>query len=570
MDTYDYNLILLGGTGARCGEIFVHMCANGYFAAKSITLLYIDSDMENGNAKDLQKAIKLYNSCRESYRIVQSPIPCFFRPKIEFMTANPVRGSILFSDIAQEGQKDAEELRAARALMHALYSEEECMTQISDGFFARPNVGAAVFSANMEQIMEQFVSHVLLSQQDMKKIKIFMLGSLFGGTGASSLPTISRYLKHRLFGQSTDKLIGDKLKIGACMALPYFSFSREKQVNQSKITGKDVKIEADKFSTKTRTALEYYKMVDSVPEHRVFDSLYFLGHDENDVRGIYDIAGTGQRNLPHIVEFYAASAAVAFFTGEGEGRFLAVVPDGKIQWGNLYNAKSCFFSFFVMMRFSIVMKSLILEELFDYKDANRLRKRAPDIPWFYDFINGKAKASDYDSDKLFDYFKSASDYCSAYIRWFSELMLRNIDKRHTPHMVMFDDGVVEDGTLGSDLVNYLDLFPPKLILKQHMNDLIADGQIVNYMENDTAYDEIYRANLADIRKSFTSLAEYDKFSGTKMKMTMNKIWERLTSFGYSTQVHAEGVFKSINLLENKTMAEGTRNLINAVFVACMI
>ena len=577
MDKYDYNLILLGGTGARCGEIFVHMCANGYFTADSITILYIDSDTENGNAKELHKAIKLYNRCRESYRIIQSPIPCFFRPRIDFMTADPVRGSIIFSDIAQQGQEDVEELRAAWAFMRALYSEEECATQILDGFFARPNVGAALFSANMEQIMEQFVDHVLISQQDLKKIKIFMLGSLFGGTGASSLPTISRYLKDRLFGQSTDKLIGDKLKIGACMAMPYFSFSREKQAEEARMTDRGIKIEADKFSTKTRSALEYYKMVDSVPDRRIFDSLYFLGHDGNDVRGQYDIAGTGQRNLPHIVEFYAASAAVAFFNGEGEGRFLAAVPDGKIQWSSLYNGKSCFFSFFIMMRFSIVLKSLILEELFDYKDANRLRKKVPDIPWFYDFIKGKKgeKANDYDADKLFDCFKPASDYCSTYIRWFSELILRNIDKRYTPHTVLFGkgakkDSAEEDGAMDSDLVDYLDLFPAKLILKQHMNDLIADGQIEDYAEKAAAYDKIYRANLADIRKTFTDLAEYDVFSGKKVKVTMNRIWERLTSFGYSSQVYSEDVFKNIAQLEDSTMTEGTRNLINAIFVACMI
>lgn len=54
-----------------------------------------------------------------------------------------------------------------------------------------------------------------------------MIGSIFGGTGASSFPTISKYLKKKLYGESTDKLIGDKLKIGDSMLLPYFTFSRE-------------------------------------------------------------------------------------------------------------------------------------------------------------------------------------------------------------------------------------------------------------------------------------------------------------------------------------------------------
>ena len=224
------------------------------------------------------------------------------------------------------------------------------------------------------------------------------------------------------------------------------------------------------------------------------------------------------------------------------------------------------------MRFSIVLKSLIMSELFDYKDANRLRKRAPDIPWFYDFIRGKGNVhvEDFDADKLYDCFKPASDYCRAYIRWFSELMLRNIDKRYTPHKVLYGDSEVEDGTLDNDLVDYLDLFPAKLILKQHMNNLITDGQIADYAEKAAAYDKIYQTNLADIRRRFNKLAEYDVFSGKKVKVTMNKVWERLTSFVYSSQVNLEDVFKNIAQLEDKTMAEGTKNLLNAVFVACMI
>lgn len=76
-DRFSYNLILLGGTGARCGEIFVHMCANGYLDVKNINILYIDSDTKNGNADYFKRVVKLYNECQKSYVIKESPIPCF-------------------------------------------------------------------------------------------------------------------------------------------------------------------------------------------------------------------------------------------------------------------------------------------------------------------------------------------------------------------------------------------------------------------------------------------------------------------------------------------------------------
>ena len=40
-EKYSYNIILLGGTGAKCGEIFVHMCANGYLNCEKVNILYI-------------------------------------------------------------------------------------------------------------------------------------------------------------------------------------------------------------------------------------------------------------------------------------------------------------------------------------------------------------------------------------------------------------------------------------------------------------------------------------------------------------------------------------------------
>ena len=61
-ETYSYNLILLGGTGAKCGEIFVHMCANGYFDRDVVNILYIDSDDENGNGKSFTQVLEHYTN----------------------------------------------------------------------------------------------------------------------------------------------------------------------------------------------------------------------------------------------------------------------------------------------------------------------------------------------------------------------------------------------------------------------------------------------------------------------------------------------------------------------------
>ena len=562
--TYSYYLILLGGTGARCGEIFVHMCANGYFAGNSIHMLYIDSDEDNGNARMFRQLVDLYQDCRLRYHNDVSPIPCFFQTEITLSIVNPVKEKMVFRDIASLGQTDVADIRAAKALMRALYSDEECETRISDGFFARPNVGAALFSASMDEIMKEFLKDICISQQDMQKVKIFMIGSLFGGTGASSLPTISRYLKRKLYAESTDQLIGDKLKIGGCMVLPYFSFSRSKQKRE--IATDDVTIEANKFATKTHCALEYYKKVDSDPEHKTFDSLYLLGHDGHDVRGLYNTGGSGQRNMPHIVEFYAAMAAVTFFETSTEGRFFAVIPEGKITWSDFYRDKWCFFHFYVMMRFSIVLQSLILEDLFDYKNSNKLRKLAKNIPWFYDFLNGKDLSKDFDESRLFDHFKLISAYCSEYVRWFAELNIKDIGQQvDSTSDDQIDQMMTEDG-----MVDYLSLFSPEILFRQYVSDMIRMGRPVDYTEKKDDYDRKYQDYLKYIREHFQDLEEHNVFTDLDTRrITMEKIWTRLNDLGYQKLVLKDNLFKDIAQSESKTMAEGVKNLVNAVYIACM-
>ena len=48
-----YNVIAIGGTGMRCAESLVQLCAMGMFDNTEINLLALDTDLENGNFKRL-------------------------------------------------------------------------------------------------------------------------------------------------------------------------------------------------------------------------------------------------------------------------------------------------------------------------------------------------------------------------------------------------------------------------------------------------------------------------------------------------------------------------------------
>ena len=570
-DRFSYNLILLGGTGARCGEIFVHMCANGYLDVKNINILYIDSDTKNGNADYFKRVVKLYNECQKSYVIKESPIPCFFKPKINLFCENPVGKTVYFQDIANSSGGNARGFDSASVLMDVLYSEEEKEMKISEGFFAHPNVGAALFAANMDVILEKFVKIISTAQSDMKKIKIFLLGSIFGGTGASSLPTISKYLKKKLFGDSDNKFIGEQLQRGGCMVLPYFGFSRD-GLAEKVLSESSFEIESDKFATKTKAAIEYYKYVDGEGNNgfRVFDQLYIIGHDGKDVRGAYETAGNKQRNLPHIVEFYSAMSCVTFFESTiGEkGHYFATVSENKINWSDVYQPVKCIYCFYIMMRFSIVMKSLIMEELFDYKQRNKLKEHAKEIPWYYDFIDGKAKSSDLNEEKLFNKFDNISKYCSEYIRWFAELNISNIEKAASPDKIKIDNK--KDEEEDSDVVKYLQFFSKRLILKQFMNGLITDGMLSDEY-TDEASNNIYNDNIKYIHKHIEELEDTSFFMDQDInKISMKDIWLRLSNLGFNYYEKDDNILKNIQRANDKSMDEGIKNLINAVYIACMI
>lgn len=570
-DRFSYNLILLGGTGARCGEIFVHMCANGYLDVKNINILYIDSDTKNGNADYFKRVVKLYNECQKSYVIKESPIPCFFKPKINLFCENPVGKTVYFQDIANSSGGNARGFDSASVLMDVLYSEEEKEMKISEGFFAHPNVGAALFAANMDVILEKFVKIISTAQSDMKKIKIFLLGSIFGGTGASSLPTISKYLKKKLFGDSDNKFIGEQLQIGGCMVLPYFGFSRD-GLAEKVLSESSFEIESDKFATKTKAAIEYYKYVDGEGNNgfRVFDQLYIIGHDGKDVRGAYETAGNKQRNLPHIVEFYSAMSCVTFFESTiGEKwHYFATVSENKINWSDVYQPVKCIYCFYIMMRFSIVMKSLIMEELFDYKQRNKLKEHAKEIPWYYDFIDGKAKSSDLNEEKLFNKFDNISKYCSEYIRWFAELNISNIEKAASPDKIKIDNK--KDEEEDSDVVKYLQFFSKRLILKQFMNGLITDGMLSDEY-TDEASNNIYNDNIKYIHKHIEELEDTSFFMDQDInKISMKDIWLRLSNLGFNYYEKDDNILKNIQRANDKSMDEGIKNLINAVYIACMI
>ena len=222
-------VIGIGGTGAKCVESIAQLSAVGLFTEQSIKVLFIDADETNGNLERTRNLLTYY---QEVYRLLSAG------DKKEFpWMQTQIQSFNLWSPFAQQSMN--KELKTffnyntvkqnqptLGNLFDVLYTKEEREVSLEVGFRGRPAIGAAVMSqVDLDKLdQEPWGSLITQIQGDIssgKTPKVFLCGSIFGGTGASGLPTIARLIHNKL-----EKInLRDRIKIGCLFVLPYFGFS---------------------------------------------------------------------------------------------------------------------------------------------------------------------------------------------------------------------------------------------------------------------------------------------------------------------------------------------------------
>ena len=129
--------------------------------------------------------------------------------------------------------------------------------------------------------------------------RIFIISSIFGGTGASGFPLLLKNLRGLDAKVSNNDAI-QHAPIGAITVLPYFAVK----------TDEESTINSSTFIGKTKAALQYYERNVNGDESSV-NVLYYIG-DERTKQYENEEGGTEQRNNAHIVELSAAMSIVDF------------------------------------------------------------------------------------------------------------------------------------------------------------------------------------------------------------------------------------------------------------------
>ena len=129
---------------------------------------------------------------------------------------------------------------------------------------------------------------------------MFIISSIFGGTGAAGFPLILKNIRDAAPPIPHHNFLIDA-KIGAVSVLPYFG-----------VKGNDnTTINSDTFISKTKAALHYYSR--SIAGNNSINALYFLGDNVTNEQEGAD-GSTEQKNKAHFIELASALAIVDFMS----------------------------------------------------------------------------------------------------------------------------------------------------------------------------------------------------------------------------------------------------------------
>lgn len=281
----------IGGTGSRVLRSLTMLLAAGVdVKGYDIVPIIIDPDLANADRDRNVKLLQKYIAIRRELAFTTESGNTFFKALITESVPNfviPVQGTSnmtfeRFIDFAIMGREN-------QAMAKVLFSDENLSSYMNVGFKGNPNIGSVVLN-QISQTTEFADFANSFTQGD----KIFIISSIFGGTGASGFPLLLNTLRQN--GNIPNSGVINKAEIGAISVLPYFSLKQN--ANSA--------VDSTTFFSKTRAALRYY-------ENNVTsaNALYFIGDMQQPQYDNHD-GGIQQENKTHLIEILAATAVIDF------------------------------------------------------------------------------------------------------------------------------------------------------------------------------------------------------------------------------------------------------------------
>ncbi len=300
-------IFAIGGTGTRVLKALTMLFASGVKTGNgfdTVIPIIIDPDTGNGDLNRTKDILRLYQEIRNQVELpddfyaqeirtineitVNTPAvnPDYFQFKLKNTDTNTFNQYIGFDSLSE----DISEIDD-KNFVRLLYSAQNLRSNLDVGFKGNPNMGSI--------ILNQFTN-----SEDFKKFgqtfgdddAIFIINSIFGGTGAAGFPLLLKNFRGNKNIPKHAKI--SVAPIGGITYLPYFSLTKNDEVN------------AESFEEKAKIAIDYYNR--TIISLNQINTLYFIGNRGNTNQEEYAVGGQEQRNKAHFLEMAGALAILDF------------------------------------------------------------------------------------------------------------------------------------------------------------------------------------------------------------------------------------------------------------------
>lgn len=335
-------VIAIGGTGMRCLESFVHLCASGLYDNDTIEILTLDTDLSNGNKGRVERLIHLYNRVKTNDIETIGGEPrtnTFFSAKLNLYRFAADYSSAerrTLAQLARQTKGTAEEREDNQDLLDLMFDRDTVQDfQLDHGYRAQTHLGSLLMyhsiveaarraskgSADISESERDLKKFLEILQKNSENSRVFVFGSIFGGTGASSIPVIPLALKDaiKILSMGKNELNLDKTKFGSTLLTDYFTFATP---NESQLKKEKVIADSKNFALNSQAALKFYYGDPTVKN--AYKKLYHIGwpttkkadFSRKDDSGNIITGGKEQENDCHIAELLCATAAFDFFIAD--------------------------------------------------------------------------------------------------------------------------------------------------------------------------------------------------------------------------------------------------------------
>ena len=311
-------LVAAGGSGAKVAESLIHLCAAG-LGPETVNILSVDTDDDNGNLARLIATHASYMGCKkykwasEGKRNDIAPLPFGTEINMHKLSADSI-----VSEWGLENQKVCPSDR--KDVLDLFFTKDEQSSRCTEGFLARPNLGSLIMGKHITDQLDirdgegaKFIDALRDDLGDESGARLVVVGSVFGGTGASVLPVAPDSIFKSLSANKNSGALNalknswGTLPKTAVMLMPYFQpVDAQDQDTET--------VDPSRFLADTKNALSYYDVSGTA---RKYEAVHLIGSDDPGRARLQFCTGSSrQRNAPSIEEL---AAALACLESESEG-----------------------------------------------------------------------------------------------------------------------------------------------------------------------------------------------------------------------------------------------------------